>query len=185
MPLCNINKPRLHRAVFLVYFLFFLSLNSYFWNLYKILKHCLKRSKEFMILKKHLQVKAERHPQILSKTWIEWSLLLDRINVGYCNTVSVCSRRFLSLFLCLKIRSPFQKQLTELFCKKSCSQKFCKIHRKTPVHQSLFLSKVTGKLPAALLKNRLRHRCFPVNFAKFLRTLFNRTPSGDYFCPLI
>ena len=26
--------------------------------------------------------------------------------------------------------------------------------------------------PATLLKKRLWHRCFPVNFAKFLRTLF-------------
>ena len=26
--------------------------------------------------------------------------------------------------------------------------------------------------PATLLKNRLRHRCFPVNFEKFLRTPF-------------
>ena len=36
-------------------------------------------------------------------------------------------------------------------------QKFLKIHRKTPV-------------PATLLKRRPWHRCFPVNFAKFLRT---------------
>ena len=33
-----------------------------------------------------------------------------------------------------------------------------------------FLIKLQG--PAALLKKRLWHRCFPVNFAKFLRTLF-------------
>ena len=30
----------------------------------------------------------------------------------------------------------------------------------------------TGLLPATLLKKRLWHRCFPVNFAKFLRTPF-------------
>ena len=30
----------------------------------------------------------------------------------------------------------------------------------------------TGLLPATLLKKRLWHRCFPVNFAKFLRTHF-------------
>ena len=35
-------------------------------------------------------------------------------------------------------------------------------------------TKFTGKhlRPAALLKQRLWHRCFPVNFAKFLRTSF-------------
>ena len=36
--------------------------------------------------------------------------------------------------------------------------------------QSLFLNKVAGLTPATLLKKRLWHRCFPVNFAKFLRT---------------
>ena len=35
---------------------------------------------------------------------------------------------------------------------------------------SLFFNKIAGR-PATLLKKRLRHRCFPVNFAKFLITL--------------
>ena len=34
--------------------------------------------------------------------------------------------------------------------------------------QSLFFNKVAGLRPATLLKKRLWHRCFPVNFAKFL-----------------
>ena len=33
-------------------------------------------------------------------------------------------------------------------------------------------------VPAALLKKRLWHRCFPVNFAKFLRTPFLQNTSG-------
>ena len=33
--------------------------------------------------------------------------------------------------------------------------------------------------PANLLKNRLWHRCFPVNFAKFLRTPFLQNTSGQ------
>ena len=49
--------------------------------------------------------------------------------------------------------------------------KFRKIHRKTPVPEPLF-NKVAGLRPATLLKKRLWHRCFPVNFAKFLRTPF-------------
>ena len=32
-------------------------------------------------------------------------------------------------------------------------------------------------ISAVLLKKRLRHRCYPVNFAKFLRTHFFRTPA--------
>ena len=38
--------------------------------------------------------------------------------------------------------------------------------------QSLFFNKVAGLRPATLLKKRLWHRYFPVNFAKFLRTPF-------------
>ena len=40
-----------------------------------------------------------------------------------------------------------------------CSTKFRKIHRKNSVLDSLFL-----------LKKRLKYRCFPVNFAKILKT---------------
>ena len=35
---------------------------------------------------------------------------------------------------------------------------------------SLFFNKVTDLRPATLLKKRLWHRCFPVNFSKLLRT---------------
>ena len=34
----------------------------------------------------------------------------------------------------------------------------------------LFLNKVLGLRPATLLKRILCHRCFPINFSKFLRT---------------
>ena len=41
------------------------------------------------------------------------------------------------------------------------------------------ISEKTGSLrPATLLKKRLWHRCFPVNFAKFLRTPFLNNTSG-------
>ena len=42
-----------------------------------------------------------------------------------------------------------------------------KIHSKTPAPES-----------ATLLKKRLRRRCFPVDFAKFLRTPFSQNTSG-------
>ena len=58
---------------------------------------------------------------------------------------------------------------------KRCSQKFHKIHRKTPVLESLFLMKLQAS------KVRLWHRCFPVNFVKFQRTPFYRTPLDDCF----
>ena len=62
-----------------------------------------------------------------------------------------------------------------------CSWRFCKIHRTAPVLESLF-NKVSGRQTCNFLKKRLQHRCFPVNFAKFLRTLFYRTLSYNCFC---
>ena len=44
--------------------------------------------------------------------------------------------------------------------------------------QSLFFNNVAGLRPATLLKKRLWHRCFPVNFAKFLRTPFLQNTYG-------
>ena len=45
--------------------------------------------------------------------------------------------------------------------------------------QSLFFNKVAGLRLATFLKKKLWHRCFAVNFAKFLRT-----PLDDCFCAL-
>ena len=47
--------------------------------------------------------------------------------------------------------------------------------------QSLFFNKVAGLRPATLLKKRLWHRCFPVNFVKFLRTPFLQNTSDGCF----
>ena len=58
-----------------------------------------------------------------------------------------------------------------MFCRKGVRRNFAKFIRKH-LCQSLFLNKVGGPRPATLLKKRLRHRCFPVNFVKFLRTPF-------------
>ena len=43
--------------------------------------------------------------------------------------------------------------------------------------QSLFFTKVAGLRPATLLKKGPWHRCFLVNFAKFLRTPFSQNTS--------
>ena len=44
--------------------------------------------------------------------------------------------------------------------------------------QSLSFNKVAGLRPATLLKERLWRRCFPVNFAKFLRASFLQNTFG-------
>ena len=59
----------------------------------------------------------------------------------------------------------------EVFCKKGFLRILAKLTGKY-LCQSLFLNKVAGLRPATLLKKRLWHRCFPVNFVKFLRATF-------------
>ena len=45
--------------------------------------------------------------------------------------------------------------------------------------KSLLFNKVAGLRPATLLKNKIWHRYFPINFAKFLRARFLRSTSGQ------
>ena len=59
----------------------------------------------------------------------------------------------------------------QVFCEKGVLRNFAKFTGKH-LRQSLFFNKVAGLRPATLLKKRLWHWCFPVNFAKFLRTPF-------------
>ena len=59
----------------------------------------------------------------------------------------------------------------EVFCKKGALKNFAKFTAKR-LCQSLFFNEVAGLRPATLLKKRLWYRCFTVNFAEFLRTLF-------------
>ena len=49
------------------------------------------------------------------------------------------------------------------------------------LRQVLFYNKVAGPEPGTLLKKRLWHICFPMNFAKFQRTPFHRTSLNDCF----
>ena len=65
-----------------------------------------------------------------------------------------------------------QKQTPELVLRNST--KFAGKH----LCQSHFLNKVAGLRFTTLLKKRLWHRCFPMNFAKFFRTLFLHNASG-------
>ena len=47
--------------------------------------------------------------------------------------------------------------------------------------QSLFFNKAAGLSSATLFKKRLWHRCFLVDFVKFLRITFYRKPLEDCF----
>ena len=90
-----------------------------------------------------------------------------------CNmfTVNKTDPRTASItFWCLKA-SNFRSSHQRCSLRKGVPRNFAKFTGKHPC-QSLFLNKVTGLRAATLLKKRLWHRCFPVNFVKFLRTPF-------------
>ena len=72
-----------------------------------------------------------------------------------------------NIWACSKHRS----SRPEVFCKKGVLRNFTKFKGKH-LYQSVFFNKVAGLRPATLLKKRLWHRCFPVNFVEFLRTPF-------------
>ena len=64
--------------------------------------------------------------------------------------------------LCKNRSSRFQKSF-----KIDVLKKFCNIHRKKSVLESLF-NKVACHQACNFIKKRLKHRCFPVNIAKSL-----------------
>ena len=65
----------------------------------------------------------------------------------------------------------YRSSRPKVFCKKGVLRNFAKFTGKH-LWQSLLFNKIAGLRTATLLTKRLWHRCFPVNFAKFLRTLF-------------
>ena len=77
----------------------------------------------------------------------------------------------------------FRISLRRCSIKKRPFENFAKFAGKQ-LYWSLFFNKVTGLRPRTLLKKRLQHRYFSVNFAKFLRTFFHRTRPGNCFCLL-
>ena len=87
--------------------------------------------------------------------------------------------KLFSLQKIYKNKSFIKKQPPEWFCKKGVLKKSHKIHLKAPVLESLF-NRVSGSRLATLLKGRLQHRCFLVNFVKFLRTPFLQNTSVIY-----
>ena len=85
-----------------------------------------------------------------------------------CYTFSHCYP-FYSIFL--NLDSLMRSSRPEVFYKKGVLRNFAKYTGKQ-LCQSLFFNKVADLRLATLLKKRLWHRCFPDNFAKFLRTFF-------------
>ena len=72
----------------------------------------------------------------------------------------------------------------EVVCKKDVLKRFSKIIEKCQC-QGLFLNKNSDIKDCNFNKKRLWHRCFPVNFAKFLRTPFLLNTSGGCFLHIL
>ena len=74
-----------------------------------------------------------------------------------------------------------QKQPPDVFCKKRCSEKYCKIHRKTPVPESLFLIKFHASACNFIKKETLA-QVFSYEFCEIPKNTFSlRTLLSDCF----
>ena len=74
--------------------------------------------------------------------------------------------------VCLKLQQRCMRSShMKVFCKTGVLRYFAKFTGKH-LCQGLFFNKVAGLRAATLLKKRQQHRCFPLNFTKFLRAPF-------------
>ena len=90
----------------------------------------------------------------------------DSFELSHPEVISILYFPFYQLAHCIRTILALPKQPPEVFCRKSCSQKFRNIHREILVLECLF-NKIAG---LQVSRKRLQHRCFPGNIAKVLRT---------------
>ena len=113
----------------------------------------------------------------------------DVIRSNYLDISRLCGPIYSVQLIFLKLKV----QYLYCFCNYRSSHRWCSVKKSvlrnftkfTGKHlcQSLFFNKVAG--PATLLKNSLWHKCFRVNFVKFLRTLFLQNNSGRLLLQLL
>ena len=114
----------------------------------------------------------------LARHGLKWKILLKSKStqnfrdIKACGSVKIRRRENVRLIVTNRIDRfklqllpyEYQKQSPEGILPKRYSKKFRKIHRKTPLAESLF-NKFAGVKLAILLKERLWRRCVPMNFA--------------------
>ena len=125
-------------------------------------------------------MKNSKFYKIHGKTPVSESLLLSFFSVLYFTSIynvhlEICSSTINNMF----INSDTSVFL--LILQNFLEHSFC---RTFPVTTSARSSHQRCSMKKGVLRNFL-HRCFPENFAKFLRTLFYRTPAGDCFCSVL
>ena len=130
-------------------------------------------SSSLSLAKTHFTMKYNSRNQSLQSADVFLALIypvgIYLLKVNNENTTAICnvsSQSTLSSFHTL-----LRSSRPEVYCKKSVLRNFEKSIGKH-LCQCLFFNKVACLRPATLLKKKLWHRCFPVNFAKFLRTPF-------------
>ena len=112
--------------------------------------------------------------------------------------IHFCSYLYVCLFLILRKNESTEIRSKDTFFQVLQKQRYhiskCKLFPYRSSHlrcsieigvlKNLFL-KVAGFRPGNLVKKRLWHRCFPVNFVKFLRTPFLQNTSRRLILSLI
>ena len=95
---------------------------------------------------------------------IEWFYVLK------WNKRSIWSLKYFIQFFMQYITTT-RSSRSQMFFEIGILRIFCNTHRKTPVLESL-LNKVVSLEASHFIRKRLKYRCFSVNIAKFLRTMF-------------
>ena len=108
------------------------------------------------------------------------NLKLQEMFIAIFNPTNVCKNASLISTYNTKLKSI----RPDVFCKRVFSKPSQNVQDNTCVGVSFF-NKVAGLKPETLLRKRFRHRCFPVNFAKILRTLFLQNTSSGCFWKLL
>ena len=102
------------------------------------------------------------------------SYMFKRVLITHCQLYL-----FMKIFFihCIETYMKIQQQSFTNILKSRCSKKFRKFHQKKAGLEFLF-KKDEGPQSCNLIKKRLQHRCFPVKFAKFIRTPFSTVHLG-------
>ena len=108
--------------------------------------------------------------------------LIDTKQLKNCNwRIITVPSSVVIVFICyITEPQPDRSSHQRCFVRKSVLRNFAKFTGKH-LCQGLFFNKHLRPQPATLLKKRLWHSCFLVNFAKFLRTSFLQKTSGRLF----
>ena len=95
------------------------------------------------------------------------------IIIKMCLTITVTlikmAKRIVVTLIMIYVVIKHRSSHPDVFCKNGDLRNFAKL---TGKHLRHYFNKVGSLRPATSFKKRLWHKCFPVNFAKFLRTPF-------------